>query len=144
MQVPIVMVLTHEAGRTVVGSAKGLQGLDKLWLSEFCEWLSRHEQPEPLVIEDTLEDCRRVLSSLLILTCIACPPLSAVLDKMSGGRQIAKLSEGLLLDLYVHSGRCFVGSLPLPKSQGTSIAGSTPGCCPVGIAVGCRLVICCC
>ena len=64
VQVPIVMVLTHEGGRTVVGSAKGLQAMEKLWLSEFCEWLSRHEHPEPLVIEDTLDDCRRVLSSL--------------------------------------------------------------------------------
>ena len=64
VQVPIVMVLTQEGGRTVVGSAKGLQGMDKLWLSDFCVWLSRHEQPEPLVIEDTLDDCRHAPSSL--------------------------------------------------------------------------------
>ena len=60
IQVPVVFVITHEAGRTIVTASKALDSLgSKHWLSHFTQWLFAQALSPELTIEDTQSDPRQ-------------------------------------------------------------------------------------
>ena len=61
----MVLVITHEAGRTYVTSSNALDSLGpKNWLSAFIQWLLAQSLNPELTVEDTLTDPRQALPTI--------------------------------------------------------------------------------